>query len=343
MPAKTEKGGETLLYKIVIQHALTSQGAWFEAQPLLVETLVTKYPELLVAHDNSGKTPLHLAIEECEDELVHAMLYRYENRSEALRQLDSKGNNCLHAAVQVQLHQHTVLALVTFADEDILGASNNDGLTPLHLAVEHKKLLQEHRQLLIETLIEKEDCALDQWKESGHHPHGISVYRYYEETRKSFYNQKKIDMQKEQKRKEQNENKEDHHGLLNPQLDKHNSQRQYGPIDDAETQQGKPKDPPDTVETRKGGTQKPTSTESREFGKPLPSREDLGGLGTGKARGPIPCAADFPSEENDEENKSAEAKVRAKKIIQGVKLRYLRTRDPYQAATFLYGRNLDGE
>lgn len=351
VPLKTKKESETLLHKIVSEHILASKkksGCWYKAPPRLVEVLVVRYPELLTAHDEPHKrTPLHLAIEDGQDDLVNAMINTCNNHPLALIQVDYEGNNCLHAAIESNLKDKTIMRLIQHANEEILSASNSFGYTPLHLAVEYKTLLEEGQQEVVAALVEKGDCALDQWVVSESHPHGISVLGYYEMTRKDYEEEQRKERRRKDKEKQLRAKKEGKPELGKPHLDEQTIPQLKGSSGASIIAERKPERPPEQQENPKGGMQKPIGGDSRGPEKSLARRNTLGGVGTAKTKPQAqPLEGKHIEEthrkEAKEQHLETEAEKTAVKIMEDIRLRYLRTRYPHQAATFLYGRNEKG-
>lgn len=103
-------------------------------------TLLLEHGANLNAQDNHGKTPLYNAAYQGIGDLVSHLLTHNAKPDIA----DHSGRNALHAAVL-----HGNIALVTFVlinSEELLGATDSEGNTPLMLAI------QLDRQLLINAL-----------------------------------------------------------------------------------------------------------------------------------------------------------------------------------------------
>lgn len=98
--------------------------------------------------DQDGRTPLLLACQNPSSSITAQQLLRYGANPRAVDQL---GNTALHLATDPNL----VRALI--ASGAVVDASNQAGLTPLHLAVRHTTSRNEIIQLLAQA-----GCQLDQ-------------------------------------------------------------------------------------------------------------------------------------------------------------------------------------
>ena len=92
----------------------------------------------------------------------------------------------MHAAIESDLSPDNIKELVKRADEKYLCALDNDGYTPLHMAVDYKRC-QRGQLELVAALVKKENSALD-IKTSP--PGKLFVYMYHEYTRELFKAQK---------------------------------------------------------------------------------------------------------------------------------------------------------
>ena len=113
---------------------------------LLDDKLASKEPtaqRLLAKQDNAKLTPLHLAISKRNRNMVRWMCLAYERESkfgdidEVLAMKSGNKENCLHLAIKKGGRMAGFL--VDLASADTLCATNEDGNTPLHLAVEHDR------------------------------------------------------------------------------------------------------------------------------------------------------------------------------------------------------------
>ncbi|KAH8820737.1 hypothetical protein F5884DRAFT_765006 [Xylogone sp. PMI_703] len=143
--------------------------------------LMRKAPQLLQDTDDSGRTPLHIAIVKKNSGFIQTVL-EVVKKKEMLDGLLSMqcdhSRNCIHLAVFHKLDPTSVISLVEQASEKTLSAQDQDGLTPVHLAVEYDRS-SEAQLKVVETMIRFGDAALDKNTKTT----GLSVYRYHEWTR----------------------------------------------------------------------------------------------------------------------------------------------------------------
>lgn len=168
----------------------------------LVEHLIKHHRRLMEEKDNSGTTPLQAAIMAGIAKLVDYMCNAYDAEGDVdvvLALQDSKNNNCLHKAALSKHKYARKIALKLIErvrDTETLRAQNNDGKTPLHIAVEWDRCT-ESQMGVVRALVAACDAALDVNVGTDVDPSQLSVYRYHEKTRKEA---KKAEAKKEESR-----------------------------------------------------------------------------------------------------------------------------------------------
>ncbi|KAI1359384.1 hypothetical protein F5Y08DRAFT_332379 [Xylaria arbuscula] len=153
----------------------------------LIAALVQLEANLLAQRDDNGKTPLFCAVANKNRRLVKVMCKAHPDINSILRIPKSATNvrstNCVHQAISKKSAPKDdilIKYLIERADADTLLALNEDGLTPLHLAVEYKRC-DEGQTKIVETLVGRCDKALD--KTYKHPKKGLlSPYLYLKYT-----------------------------------------------------------------------------------------------------------------------------------------------------------------
>lgn len=155
----------------------------------LLRLLVQQYPELLEDRDTGGRGALDYAIEMKLEWFIVAVLdseIPEKNWQIVLTPKKTRGEqgsarpNCIHTAITIGLKPSLTVRLIEKASGDMLAAQDDNGLTPLHHAVEYSRCTKERRKI-VRALLEHGDGALD--KRTGTDA-ALSVYRYHIATRK---------------------------------------------------------------------------------------------------------------------------------------------------------------
>ncbi|GLA21359.1 hypothetical protein AnigIFM62618_010666 [Aspergillus niger] len=155
------------------------------AHSTAIRFVVRKKRHLLQYKDASDRTPLHVAIVYGNNAFVDAIL-KEVNGTELdllLRETCANGQNCIHAAIYHSLDQGCALKLIEGASNTTLSASDHNGLTPLHLAVEYHRS-SASQVGLVRALIARGDGALDKFTTN---PPDLSVYEYHRYTREKAH------------------------------------------------------------------------------------------------------------------------------------------------------------
>ncbi|KAI1129180.1 hypothetical protein F5Y10DRAFT_238742 [Nemania abortiva] len=171
----------------------------------LIKALIKSPQDLLAMRDEDGKTPLFCAVANRNHKLIKAMCEAHDDISSVLKIPKSINNttqsaNCIHEAISRKSSSRDddpTMFLINKADEDTLLARDENGLTPLFLAVEYKRC-DEGQLRVIETLVNKCPQSLDQTYK--HAKKGmLSPYLYLELSRSQA--QAKFNLPKESVRK----------------------------------------------------------------------------------------------------------------------------------------------
>ncbi|KAI1325407.1 hypothetical protein F5Y16DRAFT_377936 [Xylariaceae sp. FL0255] len=172
------QGGQTLLHFIANED---KSGMPIKSMAGLIKALVElPAADLLAVQDEHGKTPLFWAVTKRNRTLVTLMCDAHPKVSDVLKITHSR-NNCIHEAIlkkSSSRDDETIKYLISKADDDCLLALNEEGFTPLHLAVQHK-FCDEGQLQIIEALVQKCERSLDvryRHPEAGR----LSPYRYLE-------------------------------------------------------------------------------------------------------------------------------------------------------------------
>lgn len=145
----------------------------------LTRCIVRKDKKLLDHKDDSGRTALHIAIVKKNYDFLEVVLQEITNLDPLLRMRCEHARNCIHTAIYHGLNEKTTLSLISGASETTLCAADQDGLTPLHLAVEYSRS-SEAQLAVVQALLVRGNGALDKFTTN---PKDLSVYEYHEYTR----------------------------------------------------------------------------------------------------------------------------------------------------------------
>ncbi|KAF7630610.1 hypothetical protein AFLA_011231 [Aspergillus flavus NRRL3357] len=124
----------------------------------LIQYLAQEHGQILCQRDNNNDTPLHIAIRDQNDRMVYRVLQAFDNLDEALAHANDSGKNCIHLAIEKK--SRDLWALVESASAGTLSAKDNNGNTPLHLAVDYERLDHEDLHLIVETIVNKSDPVM---------------------------------------------------------------------------------------------------------------------------------------------------------------------------------------
>lgn len=150
----------TLLHKLV----KTYDPAVFQKRKPLIEFLLKLDSGLLKSKDEDGKTPFLLAVSEGDVDIVRCLCESTKNKKivrEAIS-IRAKKRNCLHVAIGEEEAEREMLDyLLEIIGEDtkVFTQTDEDGNTPLHLAVDYGRCNPPQSQL-VSKLVEKSKEAL---------------------------------------------------------------------------------------------------------------------------------------------------------------------------------------
>ncbi|KAF4954941.1 hypothetical protein FSARC_11970, partial [Fusarium sarcochroum] len=310
-------------------------------QPLI--EFLSKQQDYLTTKNRSGHTSLFLAIEAKKKEMVQWMCDVHPDISSVLAIAGSRNMNCLHAGINKRVR--FLGLLIDKASPEALAAKDDDGNTPLHLAVEHKKCKREQLDF-IKQMVEKGDPAiLAGGPGNDFNKDDLSPYLYHKESvRKAQEKEKK-------KAKEEADREKASSRYQNPGMaDKPN--KDMGPIQRGGiSSSGGPavhsSDPANRADRRpntqldhrtKYGGGNPIQAPVAASSPMVATTPDLG-LDEKKrsAREPESTRSSKKEESSKFSSKVDEAIV--KNVEHFLKLHYLRSRSYDDAMEILYGRN----
>ncbi|KAF4455939.1 hypothetical protein F53441_1806 [Fusarium austroafricanum] len=138
---------------------------------------------LLGAMDDAGKTPLHIAISKNNTDFIDVVFKVIKDLDPLLAMRYEYNRNCIHAAICQNLNAEHTIKLIEKASEETLSATDQGGLTPIHMAVDYKDA-SESRLRVVQALLQHGNSALDVLTKE---PQDLSVYQYHQFTKKSWH------------------------------------------------------------------------------------------------------------------------------------------------------------
>lgn len=299
---------------------------------------------LLNVRDEADKTALHYAISRNNTGFINVVPKAIKDLDPFLAMTYHHKRNCIHMAIYHSLEAEQTIKLIEEASEGTLSATDQNGLTPLHMAVNYKDA-SESRLRIVQALLRRGDSALNVLTQE---PKGLSVYQYHEFTKKQWLDKVPASKQLEGKRQNEPGLELQDHGLNRPR-DKGSG---HADLDS----QG--------VGGHKGSSTALHPADFEIIDRPLGMEHDQGHIPPGEsARGEgefklqrrsTAGHVDQPVEKTTRRPQNeGQRSDYAKKIQQEVMLHYLRTtmstgntaqdlttRDQRKAVRFLYGHNL---
>ncbi|KAH6616138.1 hypothetical protein B0J18DRAFT_469383 [Chaetomium sp. MPI-SDFR-AT-0129] len=121
----------------------------------IVRLLLGEFPGLAEGRGKHGKTALHVALGVGNLRFVQAMMDMLETLDDIVNIQDNEGMNCIHAAVVASIPHSLILDLVRRTPADVLRVQNDQGLTPLHLAVRYDRCATVGQLKLVEELLHR--------------------------------------------------------------------------------------------------------------------------------------------------------------------------------------------
>ncbi|KAI1460617.1 hypothetical protein F4805DRAFT_416485 [Annulohypoxylon moriforme] len=287
----------------------------------LITELVQLPDNLLVQQDDNGKTPLFCAITNRRDGLVELMCQAHYNIDNILKIPKSAGQrsaNCIHEAIMKRsssTNGHLLKTLLGRAKADTLLAKEENGLTPLHLAVEYNRC-DDSQLEIVQALVEGCESVLDMTYD---HPEKgpLSPYLYHE-----FTHQEAKEKHARERKNEQSRDREV------PQ----NKKRELTKTNLKE---------PLFLEERVSNPFQSKTTDGIDPASHAPYQRDFGvkpaGLNGIVRRETVSLSEKKPSSRRAKTSRLKPTETGALAIKQYLKLEYLRKRNHDDAAVFLYG------
>jgi ankyrin repeat protein len=347
----------------------------------LTRCVVKKDKKLLEHKDESGKTSLHMAIVKKNFRFLSVVLDEIEDLDGLLRMTCEHSRNCIHTAIYHGLGQEYTVKLIKRASEATLCATDQDGLTPLHLAVDYERSSESHLSI-VQALIAHGDRAFDEFTTN---PKDLSVYEYHQYTRSQAVMRLANSVAPRGTEKSQEEPPGGMQGQKNNPAkgrggpdgsSEHGNDKGTGvPQEPSRVERVQDKVPavPSISNDRRGSAftsltvttmgnhlaHAPPLPPTAEEGKPPARGSQLTPDSTGlenprletKTTGAVPSGGRKDEESTRRLQEDEKRKEHADKIRQEVKLYYLRTtfrtdpelsrRDQHKAARFLYGANIE--
>ncbi|KAF5965867.1 intracellular serine protease [Fusarium coicis] len=129
--------------------------------------------------DRSECTSLFLSIEQRKKPLVQWMCEAHPGISSIISIVGSKGMNCLHIGIQKSIKFLDLL--IDRAKPEVLAAKDDNGNTPLHLAVDYENCKRDQLQY-IKMMLDKGDWAIFNSTNGDFNKANLSPYRYHKES-----------------------------------------------------------------------------------------------------------------------------------------------------------------
>jgi hypothetical protein len=169
----TTRDSNTLLHLLVDD----AKKAAFERYQPLIKHLVETYPELLSKQNDYEMTPLYSAISKKREKFLRYICELCPHIDAILGIPCIRSENCIHLAIRRNILPKLSIYLIGLANEASLCAKDDNGNTPLHLAVEYSRCTGEQLEV-VAALISKCDNALD-----ARNNESLSPFLYHERTR----------------------------------------------------------------------------------------------------------------------------------------------------------------
>ncbi|EXA41585.1 hypothetical protein NW756_010087 [Fusarium oxysporum] len=129
--------------------------------------------------DRSGHTSLFLAIEQRKKIMVQWMCDSHPDISNIISIVGSKGMNCLHISINKRIKFLDLL--IERANPEAFAAKDDNGNTPLHLAVDYDNCKREQLEY-VKMMLEKGDRAIFSSTNGDFNKANLSPYRCHKES-----------------------------------------------------------------------------------------------------------------------------------------------------------------
>jgi Ankyrin repeat len=308
----------------------------------LVKALILLPENLLTKRDSDDKTPLYCAIALRNHKLARLMCEAHDDLDSVLRIQTKRTPNCVHLAIrnkQSPKDDELINFLIEKAGPDTLCATDENGLTPLHLAVDYSRCDQAQPSI-VKTLVEKcEGTMLQVYEHKEKGP--LSPYRYHDHTyQEAMDRENKERSLREAKKRHADDRKEGDTTLSAAAGTGSDSLRAARADRHAHTSRDRTKGhvdllAPPTLSTRRAPMHLEAPT--GKFGAG-PAKAALADTPRLKARNH--SETPVPTDSKKKRNKSSKVKPdeqSAMEIRKYLKLYYLRTQKYDEAMEFLYG------
>ncbi|KAI0146018.1 hypothetical protein F4776DRAFT_609046 [Hypoxylon sp. NC0597] len=316
----------------------------------LITELVRLPENLLEKRDENGKTPLFCAVTSRNHRLVKIMCDAHHDVNSILRipksLTTSQSANCIHQAIMKKSSSKDddlLKFLIERANADTLLAVDENGFTPLHLAVEYKRC-DEAQLEIVKALVERCDKALDM---TYKHPEkgSLSPYLYHQLTYEEAKQKEKEST--ESKRRTEKPDIEAVPKSERPDAKSNIKDRKGDPLKDKSREPPAPQDALPIQPPRRAPThmEAPTGKFSSKLSSPDQGRGALvaftaipNGYGKGETLTPVEKKS---SSRKTKTSRLKATEASASAIKQFLKLEYLRKRNHDEAVEFLYGAQQD--
>lgn len=163
---------KTLLHLLVDDEASYSG---LEKYKPVITHMIDDFPDLLEAQDRYSQTPLYTAVTKKRIGLVKIMCERHPDINSVLGKACHKKETCIHRAIDARGEPKLALLLIACANEDVLCRQDDQGNTPLHIAVKYKNSTDAQLKI-VKTIVER--CGQAMVKHTAQ-PGGLSPYLYH--------------------------------------------------------------------------------------------------------------------------------------------------------------------
>ncbi|EWG38282.1 hypothetical protein FVEG_01541 [Fusarium verticillioides 7600] len=293
-------------------------------EPLI--TFLCRQKGYLEIEDRSERTSLFLAIEQRKKPLVQWMCEAHPDISSIISIVGSKGMNCLHIGIHKRIKFLDLL--IEKAKPEVLAAKDDNGNTPLHLAVDYENCKREQLQY-IKMMLDKGDQAISNSTSGDFNKANLSPYRCHKESVRKGRKKQADEADKPGKDTESVPNRgmsSSMPSILPPDSSMRPEMRDSVPVDHR---------------TKYGGSI--TFQPSVPIASPAPSVIlDAGDSSKKKATNESGTAKSKKSKKSGSKSDPVDETI-VKGVEQLLKLHYLRSRDCTDAMEIWYGKNVPSD